>query len=195
MSRAGFGALVAVVVAIAFGATWFVSAQPGGHAPGPAAEAPLPAPLAPASAGQMQCYQPDASRLTCRALVTYAKGANGEIEDTELDLVSASPVVVMRTVFPVTIKAGQVCDAMPRRVFESADFTVDGAPASADQSARLRRTMLKALQRYLGHEECIAYISEDRSSVATATIDGVPMPPVNQKVIWVSQGDGYSVDP
>jgi hypothetical protein len=195
MSRAGFGALVAAVVVIAFGATWFVSARPSGDRPRPAAAAPLGAPLAPASSGRLQCYGPNVTQRTCQSLAGYATGAGGEIENTASAMVLANPLVVMRTVSPVTIKAEQVCGEIREQDVQSADFTVDGAPATTVQSARLRAKMLAAMQRLLGRQICTAYVPAGGSFVATATVDGVRDPNFDQRVVWVSRGDGYSVGP
>jgi len=195
MSRGGFAALVAAVVVIAFGVTWVVAAQPGGGSAGPAADAPLGAPLTPASSGQAQCYGPNAGRRTCQSLATYTKGANGEIENTAHVLVIARPVVVMRTASPVTITRQQVCGAIRRQDVESADFTVDGEPATAEQSTTLRRKMLAAMARLLGRQICTAYVPVGGAFVATATVDGAPDRRLDQKVIWVSPDDGYSVGP
>ena len=206
MSRGGFAAVVAAVVVIAFAATWLISAQPGAAAhasaqtssapaaSAPAARALLPAPIAEASTGQIQCYGPNVEQRTCQGLETYTKGANGEIEDSEQILIGVSPTVVMHTVFPVTIKAGQLCEGMARQEFETADFTIDGAPAGADVTARLHRTVLAEMRGYLDHQECSAFISQGGSSWATTTLGGAKPRTASMKVMWVSPADGYTVE-
>ena len=195
MSQGGFVAVVAAVAAVAFGATWLAAAAPTGAVSPGAAKAALSGPLAPANAGLLQCYAPNVEKRTCQSLAGYARSPSGDIENTAIVLVSTTPTVTMRTVSPVSTRADQVCGAIREQDITAAALTVDGEPATPDQSARLRKVMLAAMGRFLGREICTAYVPEGGAFIATATVDGTPEPRFNQKVIWVPPNDGYTIGP
>jgi hypothetical protein len=162
---------------------------------GVAGAASLEAPLEPAGRGQLQCYQPDVARKTCQSLAGYRRTVSGGIDNLAVVLVSPIQTVVMTSVTPVEIKAGQVCGAVRAGDIAAASFTVDGKPASAAMTDTLRRSALTGMKIYIGHEICTAYVPEHGTLRAAATVDGVRQAWMDQKVVWVSQGDGYRVGP
>ena len=195
MRRGGFIAVVAAVVVVAFGATWLVSAAPSGAGQPRATTSTLSPPLAQARTGQLQCYGPNVEKRTCQSLAGYATSASGAIENTATVLVSVTPAVTMQTVTQVAIKAEQVCGDVTEQDIATATFTLDGDPATPAQSARLRKMMVAAMSRFLDREVCTSYVPEGEAFIATATVDGAPDPRFNQRVIWVSPSDGYTIGP
>jgi hypothetical protein len=164
--------------------------------PLPAQAASLPDPIAPAANGQLQCYSPNTTRKTCNSLASYKPGANGAIDNLAVVLISKDPAVTMETVTPVNIKAGQVCGKIRSQDLDAAKFRVGGQLLDAKQAAPLREQMRRSYINIFDREICTAYINQDGILVAKATMEGVPMPATtDQRVLWVSPGDGYKVSP
>jgi len=51
------------------------------------------------------------------------------------------------------------------------------------------------MQQFVGHETCVGYAPIGTALLATSTLDGVPRPDMDQKVIWVTKSEGYRVAP
>jgi hypothetical protein len=162
----------------------------------PAQAASLPDLIAPAANGQLQCLSPDTTRKTCSALSSYKLGANGAIYNLAVVLISKDPAVTMEMVSPVDIKAGQECGKYRSQDLDAAIFRVGGQLLDAKQAAPLRERMRRFFMNISERELCTTYINEGGILLAKSTMDGVPMPATtDQRVLWVSPGDGYRVSP
>jgi len=162
----------------------------------PAAEAAvLPAPIAPADSGKLQCYAPIAETKSCASLAGYQRRSDGKIYNPATVMISPSPLITMKSATVVTIKDGKVCGFITADDAATAEFLIAGKPADAPQTAKMRELLAKAQQHLFGREICTRYLPQtDGSLLASATLDGAPQPP-DQKVIWVSPEDGYEVRP
>lgn len=154
----------------------------------------LPAPIAQAANGQMQCYQPNPATKSCQSLAGYRAGANGMIDNTAVVMIAPKPLITMETVMPVEIKNGQVCGKMQAKDIAAAKLTVDGKLVEGPQTDALRQRIGAAFTPMLDREICTAYVADGGGFVAKATDNGAPMS-VAPRVIWVSPGDGYKVGP
>ncbi len=161
----------------------------------PAWAAPLGPPIAAAAQGLLQCYAPDLAHKTCKTLSAFRSGDDGTIENAATMLIWKTPMIVMRTVSRVEIKAGQVCSHLSPQEIETAEFTLGKGPADPSQTASLRKRIASVMKRLFGREICTAYVAKGDWLLAKATIDGVSRPGADQKVIWVSPTDGYRVGP
>jgi hypothetical protein len=156
----------------------------------------LPDPIAPAATGQLQCYMPDVARKTCNALGGYKAAPNGGIDNTAATLISKNPPLVMETVSPVEVKAGQVCGKIRRRDIDAAQFRSDGRPLDAKQAAALREQVQLLYKDVVDREICTAYVPQGGMFLTKVTIDGAPTPAaMEQQVLWVSPDEGYRVAP
>jgi hypothetical protein len=164
-------------------------------APASAETASLPAPIAPAAMGKLQCYAPDPIRKTCNSLAGYKSGASGAIDNTAIVMVSRNPLITMETVSPVAIKAGAVCGKIRHEDIDSAKFTADGQVLGTAQAAPLRQQLTLAFKDIFGREICTTYILDGGAFIARATMDGAPMQVPDQRVIWVAPEEGYQVRP
>ena len=160
-----------------------------------AAAATLPVPIEPASSGKLQCYVPNPATKSCQSLAGYQSAPKGVILSPMTVLVAPSPAITMKTVTAVTIKVGQVCSVLQAGDVAVAEFTVDGAPASPEDSAQFRSQMLGVEKSILGKEICTAFTPDGAAMQARIFVDGVAQPALDQKVIWVSPADGYKVQP
>jgi len=158
--------------------------------------AALPPPIAQASNGQIQCYGPNVARKTCDSMAAYRFGANGVIENAVLVLIAKNPVITMKTVSLVQVRGRQVCGAMSPRDIASATLTLNGQVLDAKQSATLRARIYNSMKGVFGRQICTAYIADGAALIAKATVDGAPQPAQSdQRVIWISERDGFSVSP
>ena len=160
-----------------------------------ACSAPLPPPIAPADQGRLQCYTPDVARKTCQSLSAYRSGGDGVIQNTAVVLIAPSPPILMETVTPVEIRAGQVCGAIRPKDIDDAKFTVSGQPADPAQATRLREAIRNAMKDMFDHQICTAYVPDGDALLAKAIVDGVPRPALDQKTVWVAPDEGYKVSP
>jgi hypothetical protein len=155
----------------------------------------LPPPIAAAGQGMLQCYAPDVPRKTCTSLSGYKAAPGGVISNTALVLISKHPPITMETMSPVVIKNGQVCGTVRPEDLDGAKFVFDGRPFDPRQSQSMSEQMKVGYKPLFGHEICTAYVPDGTGFLARATLDGKPMAGADQRVIWVSPGDGYRVAP
>src|SRR5262249_19678739 len=114
-------------------------------------------PLAPAADGKVQCYSPNAAAKSCMSIGRYLVDAKGVIQNDAYVMISPSPFVIMATRTAVTIKAGGDCGVLRPEHIATASFTVEGRPADAAQTSKLRQAMLETMRPMLGHEICVFY--------------------------------------
>ena len=153
-----------------------------------------PDPLTPAARGQVQCYAPT-ERKTCASMSAFTANGDGTFANTNTIMMSKKPVVVIRMMTPVTIKADAVCGTVRSQDITSGALNVDGQAVPADQAAVLLAKVAASAGGIVGHEICTSYVGDGSGFTAKATMDGTPQPDQNQRVIWVTPADGYTVAP
>ncbi len=151
--------------------------------------------LAPARAGQLQCYEPNVAAKTCQSIGAYAFNANGVIDNTADVLIMPQPVVVMRVISPVTLRGGAICGPLTTTDIEGATFTIDGAAASPEDTQAIKTALTQQLAPMLNVETCISLTPVDGGFRADTAMAGTPRPDLAQRVIWVRPEDGYRVAP
>jgi len=156
-------------------------------------------PLSAGRAGMLQCYQPDAVRKTCNALAGYRIGADGVIVNRAEVLLSASPWITVVTESPVTVRDGAVCGLLTG--VDTAQVLLDGQPADAATTARVRQALTAAYAPFTGKDVCTTYIAEPApfqggyAYRAEATVGGDPRPDLTQRVIWIYPEGEWAVRP
>ena len=153
-----------------------------------------PAPLTPAASGQVQCYAPT-DHKTCTSIGTYVANGDGTFANGAQILLSKQPVVILQTTTPVSVKAGAVCGTITRDNIAKAGLTVNGQALPADKAGPVLEQIAGALGSVIDHEICTTYVPDGSGFVAKSVMDGKPQPNQDQKVIWVSPADGYTVAP
>lgn len=151
--------------------------------------------LAPARAGQLQCYAPNTAHKTCQSLAGYAFAADGTINNSADTLILQQPAIVMRTNVPVIVRSGAVCGPIRAEDLQGATFTIDGAPATAQQTETMRAQLAQQMAGILNVDICTTYVADGDGFRAEASFNGAPRPDLNQHVIWVGANDGWTVAP
>ncbi len=159
----------------------------------PAAGA-YPAPLTPAAQGKVQCYAPT-DHKTSASIAGYVANGDGTFANVAMVMLSKSPVVVMQTTTPVSIKEGAVCGAIHSQDVIGGSLTVNGQPVPADKATAILTRIAASLDPILGHQICTVYTSDGTGLVARSTMDGKAEPDQDQKMIWVAPSAGYKVGP
>jgi hypothetical protein len=177
--------------------TWVLAGLAPLAGPVLAAAPPLPPPLAPASAGAVQCYVPNLARKTCQSVSSYARDAAGAIQNLATALVSSDPPITMTTTSPVEIRDGRVCGPVRAEDIHGAAFAIAGHPADAVQTADLRLHVAEGMKSVMGHDICVAYVKSAGANawVAKAFLDGVAQSGGDEAFIWVPAGAGWAVGP
>jgi hypothetical protein len=150
-------------------------------------------PLAEGLAGKVQCYRPNPEKKTCSALSSYSMRRDGALLNTAEVMLSANPVLVMRTVSTVTIKGEAVCGPVRKDDIDSATIIVNGAVLADDKVAK--EQIAGAFKDMFGKEVCTTYVPNGDKFTAQVTLDGKLKPEYSQIVIWVKPDDGFVVGP
>ena len=150
-------------------------------------------PLAPAGEGRVQCFSPNSAAKSCQSIGSYQVDAKGVIQNDAVVMVTPSPLLIMTTRSAVTIKGGADCGVLRAEQIARATFTIEGRPADAAQTARLRSAMMGSMKPMMEHEICVYYQPQGDGVLATSTVDGKPQPAMDQHVMWVSPADGWRV--
>ncbi len=152
-------------------------------------------PLAPARAGQLQCFEPNVAAKTCQSIGGYTFQANGVIDNPAHVLISPAPVIVMHINSTVTVRNNAICGPIAAADIQRATFTVDGAAASEADTTDIRGVLTQQLAPALGQETCMTMTPDGAGFRADTSVGGVPQPQQTQRVIWVGANDGYRVAP
>ena len=158
-----------------------------------AAPAAADAPLAPAAAGLVQCYNPDDAKKTCSALASYSDNGDGTWNNTAQLPISRDQPITLTTVTPVTVKGTAVCGSIRREDILHGTLLFSGKPipASPANDGALS-SLADALAPMIGKDICTEYVASEGQLLAKVTIDGKPETP-DQPVRWIKPSDGYRV--
>lgn len=152
-------------------------------------------PLAPARAGQLQCFEPNVAAKTCQSISAYTFQANGVIDNPAQVLIMPSPVIIMSINSPVTVRNNAVCGPIAAADLQRATFTINGAAASETDTADIRSALTQQLAPMIGQETCLTLTPDGDGFRADTTIGGAPQPQQTQHVIWIGANDGYRIAP
>jgi hypothetical protein len=151
--------------------------------------------LAPARQGQVQCFVPNVAAKTCQSIGSYAFNANGAIDNVSETLIMPAPLVVMRASAPVTVRNNAICGPLTAADIARATFTIDGRPATEQQTANIRAGLAQQLAPMFDVEMCVSVTAVDGGYRADSTVGGVARPDLAQPVLWVRPEEGYRVAP
>jgi hypothetical protein len=155
-------------------------------------------PLAPARAGQVQCYDPVPAQKLCRAMGSYAFAADGTISNLAVTRIQDSPAIVMFARSPVVLKGDKECSAGALKATDIERIEVDGQALDAATLAVARGQIVAALPDFMktGEPLCSAYAhGADGALTATVDVGGVAHPELTATVRWVDPAEGWTVVP
>jgi hypothetical protein len=135
------------------------------------------------------------ARKVCASLSSFKRRADGGIDNTSTVLLAKTPVVLMTTVQDATANIGRLCESMTAGDVATAQFQVDGAALDDAKSAQLRAEVTHVFADIIDHMVCTTFVADGSHFVAHLSLDGVPRPAVDQRVMWVNPADGWKVAP
>jgi hypothetical protein len=152
-----------------------------------------PPPIEPAGKGMLQCHQPNHARKTCQSLAGYRLLADGVVENTAWVGLPTMPVTVMEVVSKATIRDERVCGSILQSDVDAAHFAVEGVEVDGATTADYRKRVTVLYASMMDREICTAYVADGDTLISRPFIDGVAVPQMSQRVVWVSPEDGYRV--
>lgn len=156
---------------------------------------PATDPLAPARAGQLQCYSPDTAKKTCNSLAGYTDNGDGTFTNTVTVLLSSQPAITLSNATMVRVIDGAVCGTISQRDIAAGTVSVDGQVLPSEQAQFVLAAVSNALDKVIDHEICTTYEPVGEGLVAHGSLDGVARSDLDQPIIWVAPSDGYTVAP
>ena len=155
-------------------------------------------PLAPARAGQVQCYDPVPAQKLCRAIGSYDFAADGTISNLAVTRIQDAPAIVMFARSPVVLKDDKECSAGALKETDIEKIEVNGQPLDAATLSIARGQIVAALPDFMktGDALCSAYSpNPDGTMSATVDVGGVAHPELTATVRWVDPAEGWKVVP
>jgi hypothetical protein len=153
-------------------------------------------PLGPARTGQLQCYDPDPARHTCKSLAGYSFGADGGITNQAQVLITAQGPLVMTTSTPVTMRDGAVCGPVRAEDIDQAQLAYAGQPLDEARAQQWKVQLKANLGEMIGAEICTRYLPDAAGYHTQVTINGQAAPPqASVRMIWVRPDEGWTVGP
>ena len=148
-------------------------------------------PFARSRDGAIECFTPDTVNHTCRAMSRYTFGSD-RIGNEAIVQLQSHPQVVMYASAAAYARDGMICGRSDLNEVRTARFTIDGAAADAETTARLRQAVQQAMSA-LGREICSRYAPAGDGASVTAIIDGRERPELADRLIWIRPEDGYTI--
>jgi hypothetical protein len=152
-------------------------------------------PLEPALTGQLQCYEPNEEKKTCRALGSYKRVSGSRYMNGALALISAVGPVTLEMTTPVEVKAGAVCGTIRPEDVSNGKLAAGGRPLSAAEAAPVLAQIAQAMAPMMNKEICTRYVPDAGGLIGKATIGGVYRADADRRVKWVKATDRYTVAP
>ena len=156
-----------------------------------------PDPLAPARAGQVQCYEPDVEQKTCESIGTHRFEHDGRIVSKAEIVINDDMRILLVAQNEVYIRDGAECSSGPLSPDEILSIEIDGEALSGGELDSLSEELVAALNEVLGDGEfCSTYHPKpDGSMVVLSTVGGEPRPDLTSTARWVRREDGWRLQP
>ena len=152
-------------------------------------------PLAKASEGFIQCYQPNDITKSCQSIATYVRNEDGSWASTAIVLLSPALPVTLETVTTVWVKDSSVCGYIRREDILHGSLRVSGQLLPEEQATQILAELSEGMAPMMDREICTDYLPGPAGLIARATIEGGVTEIPDQVVKWVLPSDGYVVAP
>ena len=152
-------------------------------------------PLAPALAGQLQCYSPNEGEKTCQSIDRFQPLGNGRFNDRTTVRLNRDPLILAEFTISYVTKGDAFCSILRPGDLTTARITIPGRAMAARQAAELHALLVQAMKSYIGKEACTVLEDTPDGLVAITKVNGAHDANVDQYVKWVDPADGYRVVP
>lgn len=153
-------------------------------------------PLAPALSGQLQCFGPDVSARTCRALTALKRNPDRTWTSTVTSAPDPTQPLTLEVSSAVTVRDGAVCGTVRREDMIAGRLRYYGLVVPASRALPILARLADMLGTAAGREICTRFEPGEGTLMARGSVTGSPGTPVpDQPMIWVRPDAGYRVGP
>ena len=152
-------------------------------------------PLAPATSGMVQCYDPDTAGHTCRLIAAYRPATDGTWIKIATILPDPTQHMTVMLETPVAVRNGAVCGTFRRDQVLAAKLFYFARPVPADSALPVLAQIADALSGGFDHEICTSFVASGGVLLARPAFTGTPLVLVDQRMIWVRSDAGFRVEP
>ncbi len=153
-------------------------------------------PLAPALAGQVQCFDPDPASHTCRSMASLHRNPDGTWATAVTTMPDPAQPLTLEIASTVAVRNGAVCGTVQRDQVMAGHLHYFGKPVPADHALPVLAQIADALGGAIGREHCTVYVAAPGGLIARPAIGGAPVANApEQRLIWVRSDSGYHVAP
>lgn len=138
--------------------------------------------------GMILCTSPNEGRKTCGSMIQFIFEPNGDVRAIGETMRNAEPLIASQGPVPMSLLPDGFCGEYRSELADTLTFTIDGAPASAEVTERIRADLRS---RPNPPRACMQFSST--STHTSVTVEGVAHPEMSERIIWISPDDGYVI--
>lgn len=152
-------------------------------------------PLAPATQGMVQCFEPDDLAKTCHSIAAYRPIGDAIFANDAAVLVSPTSAIIFESTMRVEVKGAAVCGVLRAEDYTNGRLRVGSTPVPRAKAAPALAQIAAAAKPFIGKEICSYFPGKGNMFTATAIVDGVERPDLQKRGKWIKASDGYTVSP
>lgn len=160
-----------------------------------AAESAPDNPLLPAEAGNVQCYEPDDAKKTCRSISSYHPLGDQQYSSTTTVLISRVSSMTLETTSPVEVKNGAICGLVKPDDIATSKVRIADRLLDPVEAKPYLETIQKSLKALIGKEVCSTYVAAPEGLISKVTINGEYRANTDEHMKWLSPSESYTVAP
>jgi hypothetical protein len=152
-------------------------------------------PLAPATQGMIQCFEPDDLAKTCHSIAAYRQIGESIFANDAAVLVSPTSAIIFESTMQVELKENAVCGVLSRENYTNGRLRVGNTLVPRAKAEPALAQIAAAAQPFIGKQICSYFLRKGDMFTANAVVDGVERPDFQKRGKWVKASDGYTVSP
>lgn len=152
-------------------------------------------PLALARNGNVQCYEPNDEKKTCRTIASYRALDERSYMSIVTVLVSPEGSLTLQTASQVEVKNGAICGVVRAEDIASGRLQLAGQTLTGEHATSLMAQIQNALKGLVDKEVCTSFVKTPAGLVSKETVNGVYRADADAPVKWIGPDEGYTVAP
>ena len=152
-------------------------------------------PLLPAESGNVQCYEPDEAKKTCRSISSYHPLGDQQYSSTTTVLISRMSSMTLETTSPVEIKNGAICGLVTPNDIATSKVRIADRLLDPTEAKPYLEAIQKSLKALIGKEVCSTYVSSPEGLISKVTVNGAYRANTDELMKWIGPSESYTVAP